>query len=53
MFGGSVYDGVFNVNAMEDPDLVVRIYAALSAFVPNPKHVLVLLIYFIGTSLRR
>jgi spermidine synthase len=41
VFGGGVYDGIFNVDPLDDSNLVVRIYA-LSAFAPNPRHVLVI-----------
>jgi spermidine synthase len=41
VFGGGVYDGYFNVNPMQDSNLVARIYA-LSAFAPNPRKILVI-----------
>jgi spermidine synthase len=40
VFGGGVYDGYFNVDPLQDSNLVVRAYA-LSAFHPSPKHMLV------------
>ena len=41
IFGGGVYDGYFNVNPMNDVNLVSRIYV-LSAISPLPKRVLVI-----------
>jgi len=41
VFGGGVYDGYFNVDPMDDSNLVARIYA-LSAFSPSPKRALVI-----------
>jgi predicted membrane-bound spermidine synthase len=41
VFGGGVYDGYFNVDPMQDSNLVARIYA-LSAFAPNPRKILVI-----------
>jgi spermidine synthase len=41
VFGGGVYDGYFNVDPLQDVNLVVRAYA-LSAFHPAPKHMLVI-----------
>lgn len=41
VFGGGVYDGHFNVDPMNDENLVVRAYL-LSAFCPAPKRILVI-----------
>ncbi|HYA89555.1 MAG TPA: spermidine synthase [archaeon] len=41
VFGGGVYDGYFNIDPMNDLNLVARIYA-LSAFHPAPKNVLMI-----------
>lgn len=41
VFGGGVYDGYFNVDPLQDVNLVVRAFA-LSAFHPAPKHILVI-----------
>jgi spermidine synthase len=41
VFGGGVYDGHFNVDPMNDSNLVARAYA-LSAFCPAPKRILVI-----------
>jgi predicted membrane-bound spermidine synthase len=41
VFGGGVYDGYFNVDPINDSNLVVRAYA-VSAFCPEPKRVLVI-----------
>ncbi|HXZ13827.1 MAG TPA: hypothetical protein VEG64_15690 [Candidatus Sulfotelmatobacter sp.] len=41
VFGGGVYDGYFNIDPMNDLNLVARIYA-LSAFHPAPKDVLMI-----------
>jgi spermidine synthase len=41
VFGGGVYDGYFNVDPINDSNLVVRAYA-LNAFCPLPKRVLVI-----------
>lgn len=41
VFGGGVYDGHFNVDPVNDTNIVERVYA-LSAFVPNPKRILVI-----------
>jgi spermidine synthase len=39
VFGGGVYDGYFNVDPMDDKNLVVRAFA-VSSFCPNPKRIL-------------
>jgi spermidine synthase len=41
VFGGGVYDGVFNVDPFNDVNAVVRAYL-LSAFCPAPKRILVI-----------
>lgn len=41
VFGGGVYDGYFNVDPMNDVNIVARIYL-LSAFCPAPKRILVI-----------
>src|SRR6266576_2205716 len=41
VFGGGVYDGYFNVDPMNDQNLVARAYL-LSAFCPAPKRILVI-----------
>ena len=41
VFGGGVYDGYFNIDPVDDKNLVVRAYA-LSAFCPSPKRILVI-----------
>jgi spermidine synthase len=41
VFGGGVYDGYFNIDPMNDENLVARAYA-LSAFCPSPKRILVI-----------
>jgi len=41
VFGGGVYDGYFNVDPLNDSNLVARIYA-LSALHPAPKQVLMI-----------
>jgi spermidine synthase len=41
VFGGGVYDGYFNVDPMNDVNLVARIYA-LGAFCPHPRRILVI-----------
>ncbi|MGH9713836.1 MAG: spermidine synthase [Candidatus Acidiferrales bacterium] len=41
VFGGGVYDGYFNIDPLNDLNLVARIYA-LSAFHPAPKQVLMI-----------
>jgi predicted membrane-bound spermidine synthase len=41
VFGGGVYDGYFNIDPMDDKNLVVRAYA-LIAFCPSPKRILVI-----------
>ena len=41
VFGGGVYDGYYNVDPLQDSNLVVRAYA-LSAFHPAPKRMLVI-----------
>jgi spermidine synthase len=41
VFGGGVYDGYFNIDPLNDLNLVARIYA-LSALHPAPKHVLMI-----------
>jgi spermidine synthase len=41
VFGGGVYDGYFNIDPMDDKNLVVRAFA-LSSFCPNPKRILVI-----------
>jgi spermidine synthase len=39
VYGGGIYDGVFNVDLVHDRNLLVR-PLALGAFHPNPRHVL-------------
>jgi spermidine synthase len=41
VFGNGVYDGYFNIDPLDDVNLVVRVYA-LSALHPNPKRVLMI-----------
>jgi len=41
VFGGGVYDGYFNVDPLEDKNLVVRAYA-LSGFCARPRRILVI-----------
>ena len=41
VFGGGVYDGYFNINPVDDVNMVVRVYA-LSAFHPAPKRMLMI-----------
>ncbi len=41
VFGGGVYDGYFNVDPVNDVNIVARIYL-LSAFCPAPKRILVI-----------
>ena len=41
VFGGGVYDGYFNIDPVNDVNLVVRVYL-LSAICPSPKRVLVI-----------
>ncbi len=41
LFGGGVYDGRFNTDLLNDTNMIVRPYA-LSAFRPNPAHVLMI-----------
>jgi spermidine synthase len=41
VFGGGVYDGYFNIDPLNDVNLVVRAYA-LSAFHPSPKQMLMI-----------
>jgi len=41
VFGGGVYDGYFNVDPVNDINIVARIYL-LSAFCPAPKRILVI-----------
>jgi spermidine synthase len=41
VFGGGVYDGHFNVDPMNDENLVARAYL-LSAFCPAPKRILII-----------
>ena len=41
VFGNGVYDGYFNIDPMNDVNLVIRAYA-LSALHPNPKRVLMI-----------
>jgi spermidine synthase len=41
VFGGGVYDGYFNIDPMDDTNLVARAYA-VSAFCPSPKRILII-----------
>jgi spermidine synthase len=41
VYGGGMYDGVFNVDLMHDRNMIVRAFS-LSAFHPNPKRVLMI-----------
>jgi len=41
VFGGGVYDGYFNIDPINDKNIVVRAYA-LNAFCPSPKRILVI-----------
>jgi spermidine synthase len=41
VFGNGVYDGYFNIDPLDDVNLVVRVYA-LSALHPNPRRVLMI-----------
>jgi spermidine synthase len=41
VFGGGVYDGYFNVDPLNDSNLIARVYA-LSLLHPTPKHVLMI-----------
>jgi spermidine synthase len=41
VLGGGVYDGVFNVDPLQDVNLIVRAFA-LSSFHPAPKHMLMI-----------
>src|SRR6266404_2712741 len=41
VFGGGVYDGIYNVNPMDDAYQIFRAFA-LSAFSPSPKRMLVI-----------
>jgi spermidine synthase len=41
VFGNGVYDGYFNIDPMNDLNLVIRVYA-LSALHPNPKRMLMI-----------
>jgi spermidine synthase len=41
VMGGGVYDGYFNIDPLEDKNLVVRAYA-LSLFHPSPKRILMI-----------
>jgi spermidine synthase len=41
VFGGGVYDGYFNIDPINDKNIIVRAYA-LNAFCPAPKRILVI-----------
>ena len=41
VFGSGVYDGYFNIDPLDDVNLVIRVYA-LNALHPNPRRVLMI-----------